>query len=153
MAKEIPINELNIPQLNQLAEQLNQELEQMQTLMSNLKFAQGKFNDSKECLSTIVKSNEGKHMLVPLTSCMYADGELDSTENVMIDIGTGYYVEKSVPEAKKYFDRKMEYLSKKMEEIQGPLQEKFRMKQGVMELLQMKVQAQLQASQTAAAKS
>jgi prefoldin alpha subunit len=81
---------------------------------------------------------------------MYADGVMDETSAVMIDIGTGYYVEKvrpynqftkpikycvhsffkSVPEAAKYFERKIQYLTKKMEELQGPLQEKFRMKNG-----------------------
>ncbi len=38
-------------------------------------------------------------MLVPLTSSMYVVGELSSTKKVLVDVGTGYYVEKKVPDA------------------------------------------------------
>ena len=32
-------------------------------------------------------------MLVPLTQSLYVPGELASTETVLVDIGTGYFVE------------------------------------------------------------
>ena len=36
----------------------------------------------------------GKELLVPLTSSMYVPGKLHDVEHVLIDVGTGYYVEK-----------------------------------------------------------
>ena len=36
----------------------------------------------------------GKPILVPLTTSLYVPGELADTENVIVDIGTGFYVEK-----------------------------------------------------------
>jgi prefoldin alpha subunit len=36
----------------------------------------------------------GKTILVPLTSSLYVPGTLADTENVIVDVGTGFYVEK-----------------------------------------------------------
>lgn len=39
----------------------------------------------------------GKPLLVPLTTSLYVPGTLAGTENVIVDVGTGYYVEKARP--------------------------------------------------------
>lgn len=36
-------------------------------------------------------------ILVPLTNSLYIPGKLSDTENVIIDVGTGYYVQKVCP--------------------------------------------------------
>ena len=36
----------------------------------------------------------GKTILVPLSSSLYVPGKLSDPENVIVDIGTGYYVKK-----------------------------------------------------------
>ena len=36
----------------------------------------------------------GKPILVPLTTSLYVPGTLADTENVIVDVGTGFYVEK-----------------------------------------------------------
>jgi prefoldin alpha subunit len=35
-----------------------------------------------------------KKVLIPLTSSLYVPGRIKDTENVLVDIGTGYFVEK-----------------------------------------------------------
>ena len=56
------------------------------------------FNLNSECISplrcpfTSSIYQEGKEILVPLTSSMYVPGRLSDVENVMVDIGTGYQV-------------------------------------------------------------
>ena len=35
-----------------------------------------------------------KKILIPLTSSLYVPGRIKDTENVIVDVGTGYYVEK-----------------------------------------------------------
>ena len=41
------------------------------------------------------KKGEGKDdILVPLTSSLYVKGRLADRENVIVDVGTGFYVEK-----------------------------------------------------------
>ncbi len=36
----------------------------------------------------------GKQILVPLTTSLYVPGTLASTDTVIVDVGTGFYVEK-----------------------------------------------------------
>ena len=36
----------------------------------------------------------GKPILVPLTASLYVPGTLADTDNVIVDVGTGFYVEK-----------------------------------------------------------
>nr|XP_021408860.2 prefoldin subunit 5 [Lonchura striata domestica] len=83
----------------------------------------------------------GKDLLVPLTSSMYVPGKLQDVRTVLVDVGTGYYVEKSAEDARAFFKRKIEFLTRQMEKIQPALQEKHAMKQAVLEMLAQKLQA------------
>lgn len=52
-----------------------------------------------------VPENESKEILVPLTGSMYVPGKIADPGKVMVDIGTGYYVEKDVDAAKGEFEQ------------------------------------------------
>lgn len=56
--------------------------------------AQGKFVESGESVEKITPATKGKTVLVPLTGSMYVPGTIADTDNVIIDIGTGYYAQK-----------------------------------------------------------
>ncbi|NXG58242.1 PFD5 protein, partial [Hemiprocne comata] len=71
---------------------------------------------------------------------MYVPGKLLDVEHVLIDIGTGYYVEKITDDARDFFKRKIDFLTKQMEKIQPALQEKHAMKQAVVETMSQKIQ-------------
>ena len=45
-------------------------------------------------LSVIDSVGIEKPILVPLTSSLYVPGTLADTDNVIVDVGTGFYVEK-----------------------------------------------------------
>uniref|UniRef100_A0A452U020 Prefoldin subunit 5 n=1 Tax=Ursus maritimus TaxID=29073 RepID=A0A452U020_URSMA len=83
---------------------------------------------------------------------MYVPGKLHDVGHVLIDVGTGYYVEKTAEDAKDFFKRKIDFLTKQMEKIQPALQEKHAMKQAVMEMMSQKIQqlTALGATQTTA---
>ena len=83
---------------------------------------------------------------------MYVPGKLHDVEHVPIDVGTGYYVEKTAEDAKDFFKRKIDFLTKQMEKIQPALQEQHAMKQPVMEMMSQKIQqlTTLGAAQAAA---
>ncbi|OWF39077.1 prefoldin subunit 5-like [Mizuhopecten yessoensis] len=151
--QQIDVSQLPAPQLNQLTQQLDQEIEFFSNSMNQLKLAQGKFVESQECLNKVSPDNLSKDILVPLTSSMYVPGQLSDVQNVLVDIGTGYYVEMEVSKGKQYFKRKVEYITKQMEKIQPVLQEKYRMKQATVEILQSKIQAMSLQQQGAAAKA
>ncbi|XP_055150001.1 prefoldin subunit 5-like isoform X2 [Symphalangus syndactylus] len=81
-----------------------------------------------------------KNQLDQEVDSMYVPGKLHDVEHGLIDVGTGYYVEKTAEDAKDFFKRKIDFLTKQMEKIQLALQEKHTMKQAVMEMMSQKIQ-------------
>ncbi|KAJ7391856.1 Prefoldin subunit 5 [Desmophyllum pertusum] len=72
-------------------------------------------------------------------------GTLENTKSVLVNIGTGYYVEKSLKEGEEYFGRKVGLVTKQLELLQPKLVEKHKLRQAVQDMLTAKVQAQMQA--------
>lgn len=109
----VDLASLSTQQLSQVKKQLDDELEHLTNSFSQLRAAQAKF---RECLKSIAggvnskvdselpplhlvlsgTENVGieKPILVPLTSSLYVPGTLADTDNVIVDVGTGFYVEK-----------------------------------------------------------
>ncbi|KAJ8037489.1 Prefoldin subunit 5 [Holothuria leucospilota] len=130
--------------LNALKEQVEQEIEVMQNSLQQLKVAQSKFIESKECMDKFTPENEAS---------LYVPGQLKDVNNVLIDIGTGYYAEKTLPEAKKYFQRKVDFVTKQMERVQPLLIEKSKMRQVITEVMSIKIQSQMSQQQAGGSKS
>ncbi|XP_061583561.1 prefoldin subunit 5 [Cololabis saira] len=138
--------DLSLPQLEGLKNQLDQEVEFLTSSIAQFKVVQTKYVDAKDSLNVLNANNKGKELLVPLSSSMYVPGKLNDVENVLVNVGTGYYVEKNVDASKGFFKRKIDFLTKQIEKIQPTLQEKHAMKQAVIEVMNMKIQ-QLQQNQ------
>ena len=103
-------------------------------------------------MDKLTSENKNKEILVPLTGSMYVPGKLSNTEKVIVDIGTGYYVEKDVKGAKNYFDKKVKYVTEQMEKVQMIGNEKNKVRETVMDVMETKLHAQLAATKPPAAK-
>uniref|UniRef100_A0AAY4C5A6 Prefoldin subunit 5 n=1 Tax=Denticeps clupeoides TaxID=299321 RepID=A0AAY4C5A6_9TELE len=126
----VNLAELSLPQLEGLKGQLEQETEFLTSSIGQLKVVQTKYVEAKDSLG------------------MYVPGSLNDVDHVLVDVGTGYYVEKNVEDTKSFFKRKIDFLTKQIEKIQPALQEKHAMKQAVMEVMNVKLQ-QLHSQQNA----
>lgn len=140
-AAEQTINIASLPvhELKKILDQMQQEFEILSNSVQSLKSLQGQYVESKTCVDVLKSAEKGKEVLVPLSSSLYVPGNLNDNENVLVDIGTGYFVEKSVQDADEFFNRKIDYLKEKIESLQGVLQQKFQAKQIVTETLQAKI--------------
>ncbi|XP_075223730.1 putative prefoldin subunit 5 isoform X2 [Lycorma delicatula] len=67
--------------------------------------------------------------MVPLTGSMYVPGTIADSENVIIDVGTGYYLQKDIDGAKDYFKRKVTFVTEQMEKIQAVGMEKSKIRE------------------------
>uniref|UniRef100_A0A2I3RD21 Prefoldin subunit 5 n=2 Tax=Pan TaxID=9596 RepID=A0A2I3RD21_PANTR len=105
------ITEMNLPQLEMLKNQLDQEMEFLSTSIAQLKVVQTKYVEAKDCLNMLSKNNEGRELLLPLTSLIYVPEKLHDVEHVLIDVGTGYYVDKIAEDAKDFLKRKTDFLT------------------------------------------
>ncbi|KAI9756269.1 MAG: hypothetical protein M4579_003936 [Chaenotheca gracillima] len=123
--QQVDISSLSIQQLSQVKKQLDEELEHLTNSFAKLRAAQAKFRD---CLKSISKgvsgAVEGKQILVPLTTSLYVPGTIADTENVIVDVGTGFYVEKTAKDAEKFYNAKVEELGKSLKELENIVQSK-----------------------------
>lgn len=62
--------------------------------------------------------SQGKPLLVPLTSSLYVPGALSDTEHVLVDVGTGYFIEKKTADAVKFYQGKVETLGKNLADLE-----------------------------------
>lgn len=64
-----------------------------QESLATLKMAKTKFAGSKDAVEQINAEWKSKEILVPLTGSMYVPGVIKEIDNLVIDVGTGYYAE------------------------------------------------------------
>ena len=81
----------------------------------------------------------GQEILVPLTGSMYVPGRLVDTKKVLLDIGTGYFAETKVSSAKGYFKRRVNYVTKQMNNIQAIGLEKSKIREATTDVIEMKL--------------
>jgi prefoldin alpha subunit len=107
----VKLTDLPIPQLSQIKKQLDEEIAHLSSSFQSLRAAQSKF---KGCITSLETSLVGKNgdrtILVPLTASLYVPGQLADTEKVLVDIGTGFYVEKSKKQAAEFYEAKVKEL-------------------------------------------
>jgi prefoldin alpha subunit len=90
----VDVGDLSPQQLLDVRSQLQSELQHLTASYGQLRAAQLKFKGCLDALAALGPSAEGKETLVPLSASLYVPGRLRSTHTVIVDVGTGYFVEK-----------------------------------------------------------
>jgi len=117
----IDISKLPLEQVGNILKQLDEETQYLQNSITQLKMVSSKFQDSSTSLQNFKPENEGKDIFIPLTSSLYVPGTLSNVNSVLIDIGTGYYFEKTISGAQDYISRRTKDLAGKIDLIQKKL--------------------------------
>ncbi len=94
--QQVDLTALTVQQLQEIRKQIDNELELLTQSFGQLRQAKLKF---QECINSIdvtyKPKNQGKKILVPLTASLYVSGTIDlDPPTVIVDVGTGYFVEK-----------------------------------------------------------
>ncbi|KAK4472845.1 hypothetical protein MN116_004059 [Schistosoma mekongi] len=134
------IVDLTIPQLQELARQMEQKIQFISASIQQLKSLQTQFISSKNYLCELTPDKENSDILVPLTSTLCVPGTLSDASHIFVDIGTGYYVEMTVLEAENHFDRRVEFINKQIRKILPVLEEKTRIHKSISDILDAKIQ-------------
>ncbi|XP_011002261.1 PREDICTED: probable prefoldin subunit 5 isoform X1 [Populus euphratica] len=109
-ARASDMEKMSIEQLKAVKEQVDLEFNLLQDSLNNIKTATGRLEVAATSLNDLSHRPQGKKMLVPLTASLYVPGTLDDADRVLVDIGTGYFVEKTMNEGKDYCERKIALL-------------------------------------------
>ncbi|RIA97648.1 Prefoldin-domain-containing protein [Glomus cerebriforme] len=134
--KQIELNDLDLTQLAEVKKQLEEELAHLTTSFEQLKQAQARFQDCIDSVKTIKGGNE---ILVPLTQSLYVSGELVDTDKVIVDVGTGYYVEKNSDDAISFYTDKVEFVKKNVETLRQTIVTKQNNLKSTIDIMQYKI--------------
>ncbi|OAA64047.1 c-myc binding protein [Cordyceps fumosorosea ARSEF 2679] len=144
----VNLDSLEPQQLAQVKKQLDEELEHLTSSFSQLHGAQAKFRECLRCVNSRSESSKSSNeVLVPLTNSLYVRGELTNTETVLVDIGTGFLVEKKLKSAATFYESKIQELTNSLKELEAIIQQKQMNVRTIEEVLRQKMMAQ-QSSQT-----
>ncbi|KAI1821089.1 prefoldin [Xylaria intraflava] len=124
--ESVNLDTLNAQQLTQVKNQLDQELEHLTSSFTQLQSAQAKFRDCLRCVQggKSPALQENKPVLVPLTNSLYVGGTLSSATHVLVDVGTGFYVEKNLKSAAEFYENKMTEIGGNLKDLEAIVQAK-----------------------------
>ncbi|KAL0939428.1 byr1-binding protein bob1 [Colletotrichum truncatum] len=139
-SETINLETLDAQQLSQVKKQLEEELEHLTSSFAQLHSAQTKFRECLRCVKARPGAHEGeKSVLVPLTNSLYVRGELSDPRHVIVDVGTGFYVEKDTESAESFYEAKVQQLQNNIQDLEVIVQRKTSNVRSVEEVLRQKV--------------
>ncbi|WFD36376.1 subunit of tubulin prefoldin [Malassezia cuniculi] len=115
-------------------------------MYGQLRIAHTRFKACLDSVSQVTPENTQKTSLLPLTASLYVPGRISDPNTVIVDIGTGYYVEKSTTDAKRFYADKLEYLDKNLSQLQETIERKQDNLRVVGEVMQVKLLQQRAAT-------
>eukprot|EP01012_Entosiphon_sulcatum_P041084 TRINITY_DN5486_c0_g1_i1.p1 TRINITY_DN5486_c0_g1~~TRINITY_DN5486_c0_g1_i1.p1 ORF type:complete len:160 (+),score=58.06 TRINITY_DN5486_c0_g1_i1:26-505(+) len=136
---KVPINSLTPEQLGAAKERVDEEIQFLSSSLQTLRQARDRFQDSKQCLQTMKQYNPGDKVLVPLTSSLYVNGQFGDLNQVLVDVGTGYFIKQSNGKAQEFMDRKMGFLKENIDKVQEALQLKRKQQELIITEMQRKI--------------
>ncbi|ORY95528.1 prefoldin subunit 5 [Syncephalastrum racemosum] len=149
----VNLADLDLPSLQQVKQQLDEELSHLTQSYGKLKGAQARFADCAESVESIKgEKAEDKTILVPLTSSLYVPGKLSDVEKVIVDVGTGYFIEKSLTDATKFYTDKENFVKQNLDKLQETINGKQSSLRAIINVMQDRIQQQQQQQQQSAKK-
>lgn len=121
--RRIDISQLQPQQLVELRKSTELEIQHFTQSLQALQTAQAKLQD---CMNTIdsMENSKNDNILVPMTSSLYLPGKTAGRGQYLVDIGTGYFVEKSADEAKLVYKKKLTKLGEDLKKLRDILVQK-----------------------------
>ena len=86
--------------MSAVKEQFDQELQHFSQFIQALTLARSKFDGFIQDINSVSQpENENQELLIPAFASLYIPGEIKYIKKFMVDIGTGYYVERDANQA------------------------------------------------------
>lgn len=146
--RKIDISQLEPQQIVEIRNSTEQEIQHFTQSLQALQTAQSKLQD---CVNTIdnMQSSKGGELLVPMTASLYLPGKIVEKDKFMVDIGTGYFVEKDAESARKVYAKKLAKLGEDSKKLKEILVQKNEVMNNLTLVLRQKVMEQQQQQQAA----
>lgn len=137
----IDITALPPQQLLQFRKDLQAESDHFQTSLEALSIALSKYKDNVSSVERMSKAQD-KEILVPLSSSLYVPGKVKDADKYLVDVGTGYFIEKNAEDAIRFYQGKIKQLEIDFGKLQGIIEEKEQVLRRIDGVLREKVHQQ-----------
>jgi prefoldin alpha subunit len=87
------LERMSVEQLKAVKEQADMEVNLLQDSLTNIGTATTRLEIATTALNDLSLRSLGSKILVPLTASLYVPATLQDPHHVLVDIGTGYFVE------------------------------------------------------------
>ncbi|KAJ3442750.1 prefoldin subunit [Anaeramoeba flamelloides] len=136
------LNNLNPLQLNSLKEQISSEYQKYRQSYTQLLEIKSLYSNTLFSLESLQPENLNQPILAPLTESLYLPGKLTNVKSVLTDIGTNFFVERSVKDAQEYFKRQTKIVEEKAQEVLKTMKQNEESLKAVNTVLERKVYQQ-----------
>mmetsp|Transcript_33027 Transcript_33027/g.72434 ORF Transcript_33027/g.72434 Transcript_33027/m.72434 type:complete len:166 (-) Transcript_33027:260-757(-) len=118
----IDLDSLSLEQLSNLKQQEEGRQQDLMQRFAQLRAASARLGAAKTALTALNASTEGKEIMVPLTASLYCPGKIKNQDRVMVELGTGFYVERSSKDATGFLERRKKIVDANSENISTVVQ-------------------------------
>lgn len=144
-AAGVNIDTMSLDQLNQVKQQQESRLESLTAQYHQLRAVSGRLSSARSSLGGIPVGAEGREIMIPLTESLYAPGKIIDSK-VLVELGAGFFVEKSAKDATKVLERKGKVVDANSENVLAAAEASSRNCQAVQQAMQGKM-LEIQARQ------
>lgn len=115
MPKEVKEKYMELQMMQHQAQQVQQQVQALESQAGEMDIVQ-------QALDDFAQSKAGSPAIVTLTPGLFVKAKLEETDKVLLNVGGGAVVQKTIPEAKKVIAEQATELRKLQEELSAQLQ-------------------------------
>lgn len=120
--QSIDISQLEVGELQQLQQQLSNEMNNFMNSLIALQQTAARFATAGRSVEALKGAAAGDMLMLPMTESLYVPGNVESVETVLLEIGTGYYIERDVDAGIEYCRRKVMLVKDRIEQLSRIIQ-------------------------------
>jgi|UPI000581B561 prefoldin alpha subunit len=120
--RTIQLDSMSLEELNRLKQQEEERLQALTSRYAALRQAAARIGMSQRAVSDLKKASESNHVMVPLTESVYVPGLVKEPNKLLVELGTGFYVEKGSKDALLFLDRKMKLVDANSDNVTKAVQ-------------------------------
>lgn len=146
----IDLRTATLDELRSADAQLREEVTAYGESLHMLSKAVSRYHASGRAIEALSKETVGKDMLIPLTESLYVPGKIAKTNGVLLDVGTGYFIEHDAEKGIDYCKRKVNFIRENVDALMELLTKKRKQLVLVQDFMRARMQEQAQATQAGA---
>jgi prefoldin alpha subunit len=120
--RSINLDAMSLEELNRVKQQEESRLQALTSRYAALREAAARISMSTRAVADLKQAPDGNKVMVPLTESVYVPGIVKDPDTLLVELGTGYFVQKSSNETLAFLNRKMKLVDANSENVTKAVQ-------------------------------